>query len=51
MERELVIIDLPPTIGAAVRPMNRNYVARFARVVDLSIETDEVELDAGGLEL
>ena len=49
----MVIIDLPATTGPEVRPVNRNYVARFARVLDLSIDTAEaeVEVDDGGLEL
>lgn len=51
MERETVIIDLPATTGPEVRPVNRNYVARFARLLDLdpavnaaAVYAEEVEL-------
>ena len=48
----MVIIDLPATIGPEMRAINRNYVARFVpRVLDLSIDTAEVDLDEEGLEL
>ena len=51
MERETVIIDLPATTGPEVRPVNRNYVARLARLFDLDPVVNAAAEYAEGVEL